>query len=283
MSQGRPRRGTGQYLQLRGVAAVVDHLGARTRSARRAAPLPPGRAGPGRRGRSAWRVTRASSPRMLRVRYQNRPGRLGVHAAAASGSPRVRESSTSRRRSSGSMRVGSHIVQAIVPSTSRSGPRSRPRAARNCAPTTGTSIGEARHHRPLGRVHRRSRQCRVDEHQGRTSSGWRAARPIPIAPPIELPATADGPHRSSRARAGGRGCREWRDVPADARQAEPGKVDGGDRRVQTLGQRGRAGLPADRVPTETVDEQHTSTADRPRAVAPLPPHGSNTISPGLLK
>src|SRR5207342_959479 len=59
--------------------------------------------------------------------------------------------------------------------------------------------------------------------------------------------------------------------PRDARQAEPGKVDGGDRRVQTLGQRGRAGLPADRVPTETVDEQHTSTADRSRAVAPL--HG----------
>ncbi len=55
----------------------------------------------------------------------------------------------------------------------------------------------------------------------------------------------------------------------DARQAEPGKVDGGDGRVQTLGQLGGAGLPADRVPTETVDEQHARAAVGPFAVAPL--------------
>src|SRR4029453_12575130 len=54
-----------------------------------------------------------------------------------------------------------------------------------------------------------------------------------------------------------------------ARQADARKVAGGGRRVQALGQPGSAGLPADRVPPEAVDEQHARAAVGPFAVAPF--------------
>src|SRR5262249_22381079 len=118
-------------------------------SGRRAAN--PRAAAPGtRRSRSPCTInvgqrTRVSSARIWRVRYQNNDRAESAYAAAASGKPRrVRASSTSRRRSAGSMRPGSQSVQPSVSSTSRSGPRTRARATRNCEPTIGSIIGARR-------------------------------------------------------------------------------------------------------------------------------------------